>query len=712
MRRLCLYISVLITLFALTVPPAAAHGYIVRAIPEDRAVLERAPLRVQYWFSESLEAAFSTITIRDPAGTEIASGGVDARDPRLLAARLPVGLPDGAYAVDLRIAFASDGHVIAERRAFFVGQAGAFAEAAAAAGAVPLEVVWRALVLLGTTLLFGALGAYRLVFLPAWGSAVHPMGNLPPRVMRRLAPIMIAAWIAALIGSIIALLQQAMIYFDADLGRVLSENLWSIVRTSTRFGDTWNARMALLGLIGALLAFAWYVRASQPALVRPFLSACLWGMPPLILTWSAAAHAAGSPILPWAALFSDWLHGIGVGLWAGGVAALALILPAAAAPYSGDERAAVIRPAIRRFTPVALACVGVVIATGVYNAANWIAAPSDLALPYGVTLILKAAMIAPLLALGYIQWRGRFTPTAIRIEMIAAAAVVIAAAFLSATPVPPIEIAGRDQPAPTANARIGALDAMVTIAPGGPGVNTIDVALTRDGAPIEAESVRLQLAHPASDVRGAPLDAEPLGQGVYTAAGDELDRAGTWWLIADVDGAQTALAFEIRADAAVALTRDPSVVNLIALVFVSAALVRAAYPSARRFVRWLDWNPGAITAAGAAIAACIVVVIFGVIASNEAAAQLDAQLNPPPAIVNSILPDAESLARGQTIFAESCGWAGATLAELRRRLDRARDETLYAAVRDGWRDLPACRIALDTDAARWDVVNWIRWGMD
>jgi methionine-rich copper-binding protein CopC len=171
----------LLLLCLLLTPPrdtASAHGYIVRSIPENRASLERAPVRVQYWFSESLEPAFSTIIVRDASGAEIASGGVDARDPRLLAARLPVGLPDGAYIVDLRIAFASDGHVIAERRSFFVGQAAAAVDEFAQSGAIPLEVIWRALTLAGTTLLFGVYGGYALVFFPAWGSAAHPAGGL------------------------------------------------------------------------------------------------------------------------------------------------------------------------------------------------------------------------------------------------------------------------------------------------------------------------------------------------------------------------------------------------------------------------------------------------------------------------------------------------------------------------------------------------------
>ncbi len=112
----------LATLVLLIAPrPAAAHGYLVRAIPEDRAVLDRAPVRVQYWFSESLEPEFSTITIRDAARSIIAEGSVDPLNATLLTVRLPSGLPDGAYLSELKIAFASDGHVVYDTRSFFVG---------------------------------------------------------------------------------------------------------------------------------------------------------------------------------------------------------------------------------------------------------------------------------------------------------------------------------------------------------------------------------------------------------------------------------------------------------------------------------------------------------------------------------------------------------------------------------------------------------------
>ena len=164
---------------------ARAHGYIVRAIPADRSTLERPPTRLQYWFSEDLEPRFSEIHLRNQAGAVIASGGVDNANHALLTLRVPASLADGAYVVELRPAFASDGHVIAESRVFFVGEeVGGISGGQAVDRAIPLEALWRALLNLANFLFFGASLLYTAVLLPAWASGRK--ARLPTRVTRRL----------------------------------------------------------------------------------------------------------------------------------------------------------------------------------------------------------------------------------------------------------------------------------------------------------------------------------------------------------------------------------------------------------------------------------------------------------------------------------------------------------------------------------------------
>jgi hypothetical protein len=66
--------------------------------------------------------------------------------------------------------------------------------------------------------------------------------------------------------------------------------------------------MLLLTLVAGLHGASLYLRQSQPETVRAFWAANAWVMALCVGTLSAASHAAGSLLLPWVAILSDWLH--------------------------------------------------------------------------------------------------------------------------------------------------------------------------------------------------------------------------------------------------------------------------------------------------------------------------------------------------------------------------------------------------------------------
>ena len=92
--------------------PAGAHAVLVRSTPPGRATLAEKPDRVQLWFNERLEPAFSSLSVWSSAGAQ-----VDARDARVGpddARRLSVTLPrlsSGVYSVRYRV-LSVDGHVV------------------------------------------------------------------------------------------------------------------------------------------------------------------------------------------------------------------------------------------------------------------------------------------------------------------------------------------------------------------------------------------------------------------------------------------------------------------------------------------------------------------------------------------------------------------------------------------------------------------------
>jgi copper resistance protein C len=92
--------------------PAGAHAVLVRSTPPGRATLAEKPDRVQLWFNERLEPAFSSVSVWSSAGTQVDAG--DARvgpdDAKRLSVTLPP-LPPGAYSVRYRV-LSVDGHVV------------------------------------------------------------------------------------------------------------------------------------------------------------------------------------------------------------------------------------------------------------------------------------------------------------------------------------------------------------------------------------------------------------------------------------------------------------------------------------------------------------------------------------------------------------------------------------------------------------------------
>lgn len=113
---------VLAGLAALMFRPAAAlgHAVLVKSVPAQRAALVEPPRRVELWFNERLEPAYSKALVTNEAGAQVdlRDVAVSAEDPRRLAVSLPVLVP-GRYTVSFRV-LSVDGHVVESRLTFTV----------------------------------------------------------------------------------------------------------------------------------------------------------------------------------------------------------------------------------------------------------------------------------------------------------------------------------------------------------------------------------------------------------------------------------------------------------------------------------------------------------------------------------------------------------------------------------------------------------------
>ena len=268
-------------------------------------------------------------------------------------------------------------------------------------------------------------------------------------------------------------------------------------------------------------------------------------------------------------------------------------------------------------------------------------------------------------------------------------------------------------PSPTATQQIGDLNINLTITPGGPGVNTYDTLVTRNGQPVDGLNIRLQMVNPQRDQRGAWDTTENAENGLYITAGAEINRPGQWWSLLDVtlpDGSIQRVAFDwtITDAASVQQSQPPRPQQFIALALVLVAIGWVLYPSARWVYHRLDLRPAMITVAIAATVGAIIFTIIGVVIIQNTETQYEATLNPPPQVVNAILPDEASLERGKALYDSACpDWKTADQARVVERLPRTRDDQLFLATGESWQNFPACNADLSA-TQRWDIVNFIR----
>jgi copper resistance protein C len=108
--------------FGLTLLPTAAlaHAVLVKSVPAQRSTLTESPARVELWFNERLEPAYSRASVTDDAGAQVdlRDALVSKEDARRLSLSLPP-LQPGRYSVKFRV-LSVDGHVVESTLVFTI----------------------------------------------------------------------------------------------------------------------------------------------------------------------------------------------------------------------------------------------------------------------------------------------------------------------------------------------------------------------------------------------------------------------------------------------------------------------------------------------------------------------------------------------------------------------------------------------------------------
>jgi copper transport protein len=449
-------LALLATFAAPAVPGAAggramAHSQLVASSPGAGAIVPESPAEIRLIFSEPLESQVTSVDVTDLNGAPVLTraGAVDPADPFALVVSSP-DLPDGVYLLTWRTLSAADGHTAEGFFNFGVGDVpGSLAggpHGVTHDETDALGVIGRWLTYVGLLLALG-LAAFQYVVIRG-----EPMRQ---RLVRLLAGALFVSAVATLVVAIVGGLEAGSLV-DYLVG--------------SRNGGLQAARAAV-GAIGAAALLLVPPRLAVPVAAATGLSG--------IVLLVSAGHAAGLPgPVP---IIAQAVHVASAAMWIGGIVGLLALVrwpTLVTARGTGPQ----MRELVPRFSALALASIGLVVATGAYSAWSLTGALITTDTEFGRTLIMKSAFALGALALGGLNyfdggrmmgWLDGFR-SRITVEVMLAATVLALTGALAVTP-PIEEAAGVSiEPVPDAFGEV-APGMEMAIIPGRPGVNRIVV---------------------------------------------------------------------------------------------------------------------------------------------------------------------------------------------------------------------------------------------
>ena len=732
MRRLhVLLLAALICASALAASGgASAHALLSRSDPPINGALRESPTAVTLFMTEPLEREYSSVRVLDAGGQRRDVGATEFSEANPTQMRVNVlRLDPGIYTVAWRTLSKIDGHTWNGSYTFSVlnpdGSAppgtGALVDLSRPGPPTWADAVAKAIGLAALTAFGGA-----LLFV-----LLTQRGGDRETAAKALQPLLTGAVAAG-----IAVTAYDAIAAAARLGGI---GLLDEVLFETRTGVWLHLRWFALILAAAGLILPRWHRREATLLV--LAAAWLAGI-------SAASHGAAIESGGiWGALF-DALHLTAVAVWIGMLAAM---LIAFRRLKNSREHGRPWRIAtVRRFSIAAAATVPVLFAAGLLGALIQVPEARGLAdTDWGAAFLVKAGLLLFLFAAAGAnafllrpraeqsddaRLQRRFTRM-MRAEAALAVAVIAVSAVLTQLPAPASSLPAterRDNSTSLAVSRAGVL-ATMEIEPNLVGFNTWRVNVERENGAPPLDALRMRFRHEDPSVGPVTVPAQRQDDGSFLLEGAYFGLPGEWtidlemrWrtgndLVASVSSDvvsdwQTVLPFGADPPGALGLPLTQmdwnGVAALWALVIGAVALVNRRVLAERFGPRGSD----ASFAAGAVGLIAAVVLMTGL------------EVEPGRTLANPTMRTAESVDRGETVFAANCischGETGAGDGPLAGTLPAPPanfsvhvpfhpDGVLFAWVSDGipGTGMPAWAGALD-ERELWDVVNYLRASFD
>jgi len=533
-------------------PPAFAHAQLLGTSPESGSTVATQPAEVIFKYNQNVGGTLGAVRVYNAKGEEV--DNLDVSHPEghehWMGVGLKPGLPDGTYTATYRV-ISADTHIVYGGLVFNIGHAGA-APAVTVAGLIGRDRsgkvteiafgVVRGLDYLSIALLLGGLAFLLVAWSPGFAAVAGPESEwtlAEQTFSRRMTRLLLAAVVLGFLVSVLGIVLQGASAAGVSLwsslkGTVLENTLES------RFGKVWGLRAIDWLILGVLLS-------AGRALTRRWL---------LVPVAVCAAYLAATPALsghasiqsPTGVFFpSDVLHVLAASVWVGGIACLLLALPAATRQLASPERSRLLLATLVRFSPMALAAVIVIAATGVVQA--YIDVRSFNALfhsTYGTLIIIKIVLLLCLICLGWVN-RERVIPALERVvgaggppgesgilarrTMRGELALMLCVFGVTAaliTYAPPIDASSGPF---STNTTLGPAELEMTVEPARVGLNTIHIYLINASTGTQFTATKEFVARallPAKGIGPLPLQATPAGPGHYIVSSAVLSPGGAW----------------------------------------------------------------------------------------------------------------------------------------------------------------------------------------
>lgn len=217
-----------------------------------------------------------------------------------------------------------------------------------------------------------------------------------------------------------------------SLGPLMNDTLW---------GTAW--KMLLVGALVGNLG----LKVARVKGRREFFFMAVVAVLVVTMTLPLSGHAASVETYGTIAIAADFLHVLGAGTWLGTLGVMLVVALGRWSLDDGDTRVAEREALVRTFSPFALACVGIVAASGFLSAILHIHSINELvSSAYGRMLLFKLVAVGNVLLFGYFNWkrntdliatdRGASIQKGVIKELVAAVLVLLITSALVVTPPP------------------------------------------------------------------------------------------------------------------------------------------------------------------------------------------------------------------------------------------------------------------------------------